>query len=77
MISMAEVKLRAARDTWEQAKKAWQQSLADVNVAKQEWEQAQSEFYGDRNAMTSAAGCGNCTGCATGIGKVSLKSGIL
>lgn len=68
MISMAEVKLRAARETWEEAKKAWQQALADVNVAKTEWEQAQAEFYGDRNVMVSAAGCGGCTGCSTGKG---------
>ena len=68
MISMAEVKLRAAREEWELAKKAWQQSLANVNVAKGEWEKAQAEFYGDRQVMASAAGCGSCNGCSTGKG---------
>ncbi len=68
MISMAELNLRAAKDTWETAKAAWQQSLKDVNEAKLEWERAQTAFYGNVNVMSSAASCGGCTGCNTGKG---------
>lgn len=68
MISMAEVELRAARTEWLAAKAKWVQSLADVNKAKTEWEAAQEKFYGDRNVMSSAAGCGGCSGCGTGKG---------
>ena len=63
MMTMAEVKFRAAKQTWEEAKVAWQLALAEVNVAKTEWESAQAEFFGSKSAMTSAAGCGSCTGC--------------
>lgn len=66
MISMAELNLRAAKDSWDKAKAAWQQSLKDVNEAKVEWEKAQAEFYGNVQVMSSAASCGSCTGCSTG-----------
>lgn len=69
MMTMAELNLRAAKDSWDKAKKAWQQSLVDVNEAKVDWEKAQAEFYGDRNVMTSAASCGSsggCNGCSSG-----------
>lgn len=62
MISMAEIKMRAAHTDWLEAKQAWSKALQAINVAKREWEEAQHEFYGDRNAMTSAASCAGCTG---------------
>lgn len=65
-MTMAELKLRTAHTAWLEAKAVWQKSLADVNIAKTEWEQAQAEFYGDRSVMTSAASCGGCTSCTTG-----------
>ena len=36
--------------------------------AMKAWEKAQAEFYGDRQVMASAAGCGSCNGCSTGKG---------
>jgi hypothetical protein len=68
MISMAEIELRVAHEEWIKAKAAWVKALADVNVAKTEWEAAQAKFYGGNNAMGSAAGCGSCSGCSTGRG---------
>lgn len=68
MMTIAEAKMRTAHTEWLTAKAAWTKSLVDINKAKQEWEQAQAEFYGDTNVMSSAAGCGSCTGCSTGKG---------
>lgn len=68
MMTMAEVKMRVAHMEWLEAKKAWGQALANINVAKVNWESAQAEFYGTSNAMSNAAGCGGCNGCSTGKG---------
>ena len=68
MMTIAEAKLRTARVGWVQAKQAWGEALAAINAAKMEWELAQDEFYGSKNAMSTAAGCGSCTGCSTGKG---------
>lgn len=69
MMTMAELNLRAAKDTWEKAKLAWQQSVMNINAAKIEWQNAEAEFYGERNVMSSAASCGTsggCSGCTSG-----------
>jgi hypothetical protein len=62
MMTMAEVKMRAAHADWLEAKRQWTEALKAINIAKTEWEIAQHEFYGDYNAMTSVAGCAGCTG---------------
>jgi hypothetical protein len=68
MMTIAEVKMRAAHADWLLAKQAWGAALTAINAAKLEWENAQAEFYGSKNAMSTAAGCGSCTGCSTGRG---------
>jgi hypothetical protein len=65
MMTLAEVNMRVAHNEWLEAKRQWALALQAINIAKSEWEQAQAEFYGDRQAMTSAANCGSCTGCST------------
>jgi hypothetical protein len=67
MISMAEVKLRAANAEWEQAKRDWTVALSIINRAKLDWQLAQDEFFGEIK-IASAAACGGCTGCSTGGG---------
>ena len=68
MMTMAEIKMRAAHIEWLEAKRQWALALQAINIAKQEWEQAQEEFYGNNNfvAANAAAHCGSCTGCSTG-----------
>jgi len=66
MMTLAEVNMRVAHNEWLEAKRQWALALQAINIAKQEWEQAQAEFYQDKNIMSSAAGCGGCIGRRSG-----------
>ncbi len=47
MINKEELELRKAHAEWLKAKGLWALALTNINVAKQDWEKAQTKFYGN------------------------------